>query len=64
MNRLALSENMRRLRNADNRDPLEAAFWAFASLSEADKAAMAERWNAVQAQRVNGSRLKFTPAEK
>lgn len=63
MNRLELTEQMRRLRQAEERDPAENALLAFIALSDRDKLLMAEKYNSIQAKRARPSRLSFTPSE-
>lgn len=62
MTRLDLTEQMRRLRVAEARDPLESAYRAFVALSDADKAEMARMFNAAQERRAHPNRLTFETA--
>lgn len=46
MERFQYAENTRAMRNAIERDPVEAAYMALASLSQSDREAAIERFNA------------------
>ncbi len=45
MTRFEYTENARRMRAAEQRDPVEAAFYALASLSQADRERAVARFN-------------------
>ena len=48
----------------EGRTPVENAFWAFAALSDAQKAEMVALWNENEAKRAHPSKLNFAPSER
>jgi hypothetical protein len=62
MNREALSDQMRRIRAAEKRDPVENAFYAMVALSDKDLQKVCDLWNRVFAAdgRPNRRRMSIT----
>ncbi len=60
--RAEMTDNVRRMRAAEQRDPVENALFAFMALSTAGRHAMIGKFNAIEQGRAHPDRLDYTPA--
>ena len=60
--RAEMTDNVRRMRAAELRDPVENALFAFMSLSASDKLAMVSKFNDIEQGRAHPDQLSYTPA--
>lgn len=60
MTRIALTENMRRIRHEERRSPIDAALLGILALSDSQRLELARRYDAVWNGRANAHRLVFT----
>lgn len=63
MTRLALTENMKRLRLEERRSPVEKALYAFAALFDREKTAVVEQFNSIYGKCIPPQSLAFNKGE-